>query len=86
MANAPFSQGMDAHPISEAWLLMKLLVCWSAVGARHVVPLQLRHHHTVATFIEFAMDFPQICEQAWLIPRATDGTGDAGEIGTRYAI
>ena len=37
--NPPFSQAKDAHPRSEAWLLVKLLVYVSAVGARHVVPL-----------------------------------------------
>ncbi len=45
---------------------MKLLVCGSAVGARHVVPLQLRPSHTVATFIEFAMDLPRVCEKSEL--------------------
>jgi hypothetical protein len=36
-----FSPAMNAHLKSEVLLLRKLLVCVSAVGARHVVPLQL---------------------------------------------
>src|SRR6266851_1611933 len=41
-ANQRFSQAMDAHHDSEAWPFMKLLVCESAVGARHNAPLQMR--------------------------------------------
>ena len=44
----------------------KALVCGSAVGARHAVPLQLRHRRTVATFIEFVVDLPRICEKSGL--------------------
>ena len=46
---------MDVHPKKEVWLPVKLLVYASAVGARHVVPLQLRQRRTLAT-MEFTID------------------------------
>src|SRR5216683_6966982 len=58
----PFAQARGAHPRSEAWLLIKLLVYGSVLGARHAVPLQLRRLNA-ATFIEFATDLLRVCEK-----------------------
>jgi hypothetical protein len=43
---------------------MKPQACGSAVGARHVVPLQLRNHCPVAAFIEFTISFLRICKKS----------------------
>jgi len=45
---------------------MKLRVRRSAVGARHVVPLQPRHHQFVSAIIEFAGGRRQIRDKSGL--------------------
>ena len=45
---------------------MKLRVRRSAVGARHVVPLQPRHHQYASAIIEFAGGRRQIREKSGL--------------------
>jgi hypothetical protein len=57
---------MNVHAKADSWQVMKALACGSAVGARHIVPLQLRNHRPVAAFIEFTMVLLRICEKSGL--------------------